>query len=181
MDLQQVLANLQEQGQAFLRTDTHWTPEGARAVAQAVAPQINSATSTRTEYSTQSGTPEAYKGDLLAFLNLGIFAGPLGVEPDTVTPYQTAPISSGGLDLFGETSVAATLVGTSYSALPEWNFVGFLQEASSTDIISKAQLGLGPFVPMQTYIDELRSGEPIPEVVIWEIPERYLTLEESSL
>ena len=36
--------------------------------------------------------------------------------------------------------------------------------------------GKGPMLPMTEYLKTLESGSPAPRLVIWEIPERFLTL-----
>lgn len=179
VDLLTILGGDKSTSDPFLRTDTHWTPEGAARVAAALAPAIRSATSTRTTFETLPEATIEHDGDLLAFLDTGPFASVFGFDPESVVVQSTLPIETADAgSLFGDATVNAVLVGTSYSAIPKWNFLGFLQQASETDILNMAEEGNGPFVPMTNFLTELANGVPIPEVVIWEIPERYLTLEK---
>jgi alginate O-acetyltransferase complex protein AlgJ len=66
------------------------------------------------------------------------------------------------------------LVGTSYSANPNWSFVEALKLALSQDILNYAVEGQGPIAPMQTYLQQLDPVDA-PPVVIWEFPIRYLS------
>ncbi len=54
--------------------------------------------------------------------------------------------------LFANTEVPVALIGTSYSANPNWNFVGALKEALRSDVVNYAEDGHGPILPMLTYL-----------------------------
>jgi alginate O-acetyltransferase complex protein AlgJ len=79
--------------------------------------------------------------------------------------------------LFGDEKIPVALVGTSYSANPLWNFAGFLEEALQTDVINAAEEGQGPFETMKTYLASAAFRDNPPELVVWEIPERYLVVD----
>lgn len=164
----------------FLRTDTHWTPEGAAVAAAAVAAAIarhgalppQGAVRFRTEVvSTQQ-----YRGDLLNYLPLGPFSGWLGPAADELKVYVTrrAQESLTREALFDDGGADIVLVGSSYSANSLWNFAGALQEALSREVVNYATEGKGPVLPMLEYLVSDYFARKPPRVLIWEFPERYL-------
>jgi alginate O-acetyltransferase complex protein AlgJ len=161
----------------FLRTDTHWTPRGAAVAAEAAAaalePHLSRRGVSRRRFRTERTGVISHTGDLRRFLPLGPFAAPLGLSDEIVEQYETLARSSTG-DLFADPRVPAALVGTSYSAGELWNFPGFLKEALSVDLLNVAMEGRGPFIPMSEYLESETIREHEPQLVIWEIPERYL-------
>ena len=177
-DLRAVLSRSDALTSPFLRTDTHWTPEGAAAVARHIAPQIAAATTPRTAFAATAGAPHQHSGDLARFVPTGIFDQLVGPGADPVAPQLITP-EPAGLGLFDDPPpIPAALVGTSYSADPTWNFLGALQYASQTDFLSFATKGEGPFLPMDRFVQSVDAGEITPQLVVWEIPERYLTLSQ---
>lgn len=178
VDLRPALDHAKEQGQVFLRTDTHWTPYGAQIVAAALSPHVRELTGTRTEFKTLRQKDVEYEGDLLAFIEIGPLAPYFGFTPEVVSTYVTTPVTSGDTTqgLFGYVSIPASLVGTSFSAITQWNFSGFLQQESQTDFLVQAAEGQGPFAPMDLLLAGIASGDATPQLVVWEIPERYLTI-----
>ena len=177
-DLRPALARVND---PFLRTDTHWTPGGAAAAALSIAATVRErapfTSLGETRFETTPTDPEERYGDLTAFLDLGPLLEHLGPPPDVIAVPHTTSLAPPATDLFGSVEVPVALVGTSYSADPAWNTVGALREALGSDVIDAALTGLGPWEPMHRYLtgEALRSSPP--EVVIWEIPERYVTLE----
>jgi alginate O-acetyltransferase complex protein AlgJ len=168
-------------GDVFLKTDTHWTPYGAEVVAKEMArviaemsllPSLNTATFT----TTQSETATVHQGDLLNYIPLGALQERLSPAFDTLQERTTTTEESSDLGggLFGESTIPVTLVGTSYSANPLWNFEGALKEALGVDVLNVANQGEGPVVPMQEYLASDALGDAPPELVIWEIPERFI-------
>lgn len=163
---------------AFFHTDTHWTIEGAAAVADSVslsgfiAPGADN-------FERVPLDPLSFKGDLVSFVTSEKLAPILGLPAETVSPYVANLLSddasTGSLDLFGtDEEPPAVLVGTSYSANPNWSFVEALKLALSQDIVNYAQEGRGPIAPMQDYLDAFDPADA-PPVVIWEFPVRYLS------
>ncbi|MCY1242397.1 putative alginate O-acetylase AlgJ [compost metagenome] len=76
--------------------------------------------------------------------------------------------------LFANTEVPVALIGTSYSANPNWNFVGALKQALNSDVVNYAEDGHGPILPMLSYLKSDAFKNSPPQVLIWEFPERYL-------
>jgi alginate O-acetyltransferase complex protein AlgJ len=167
----------------FLQRDTHWTPAGAKVAAAALAPAARAAlrgTSAGLQpHATTPGDVVAHEGDLLPFMSLVSRRGRARFGPEPVRMQVTAPISAGpgsAADLFATPSIPVTLVGTSYSADPRWDFAGALRVQFAADVLVVAAAGRGPFVPMQEYLASATFAETRPALVIWEIPERYFSL-----
>ena len=159
----------------FLRTDTHWAPEGAdvaaAALAEAIAPLLSA--EARSVVSTNPGETVMHSGDLLNFLPLGVFAA-MGPPPDTIETQTTTVESAEASGLFDTVAIPVALVGTSYSANSLWNFAGALSQRLQADVLNVSAEGQGPMRPMFDYLDSSTLAETSPEVLVWEIPERFL-------
>ena len=157
----------------FLQTDTHWTPAGARQVADAAAAAAFSETEFRggQVFQTHVGDARSMSGDLAKFVPVSPWYEFLAFSAATISEYQTGLTE---VDLFAEpVAPNVALVGTSYSATVEFHFAGFLKQALGADLINFSRKGEGPFAPMKTFLTELPNAQTI-ELVIWDIPERYL-------
>lgn len=179
-DLLAPLQGAKQHGQVFLRTDTHWTPMGAEVVAQqlgAVVAQQTPLSGEPEKFVTQAKETAPYKGDLTNFLPLDPLFSNLLPQPDQLQQRSTDPVATdaqGDDALFADNSVAVGLVGTSYSANPNWNFVGALKQALHSDVVNYAEDGHGPILPMLKYLQTDAFKSSPPQVLIWEFPERYL-------
>jgi alginate O-acetyltransferase complex protein AlgJ len=158
----------------FLKTDTHWTPEGARMAAVAIAETMTEYKFPEKAFKTGMGEDKIHEGDLLRYLP-GV--GDDKVKRDLLKGYTTdaEQAADASADLFSQDIPPVTLVGTSYSANPLWNFPGFLKEFLKADVLNMADEGLGPFTVMEKYLESKALQDTAPAVVIWEIPERYMT------
>lgn len=183
-DLLTPLQQAKQQGQVFLRTDTHWTPMGAEVVAQnlgkAIASQMPLSGQPQ-QYTTAAVKTEAYKGDLTTFLPLDPLFSHMLPQPDelqqrTTTAVQSSTESTGDDALFANNDIPVALVGTSYSANPHWNFLGALQQSLNSDVVNYAEDGHGPLLPMLKYLQTDAFKNSPPQVLIWEFPERYLPM-----
>lgn len=182
-DLLGPLQRAKQDGEVFLRTDTHWTPRGAEVVARQLSASIRREAPLQAEpraFVTETTAREAYQGDLTRFLPLDPLFAELLPPPDQLQPRKTRPAEDGAANgdaaLFGEAQAPVVLVGTSYSANPRWNFAGALRQALGSDLVNHAEDGHGPLLPMLKYLqsDELKTAPP--QWVIWEFPERYLPM-----
>ena len=179
-DLLTPLQGAKQNGQVFLRTDTHWTPMGAEVVAQqlgAAIAQKNPLNGEPTKFTTQAKETSPYKGDLTNFLPLDPLFSNLLPKPDQLQQRSTDVVeaqASGEDALFADSDVAVGLVGTSYSANPNWNFLGALKQALHSDVVNYAEDGHGPVLPMLKYLQTDAFKNSPPQVLIWEFPERYL-------
>lgn len=173
------LSVLEAVDEPFFRTDTHWTPGGNRAVARGVAAvadgleEISGAPSSEFQTNPDSITP--LDGDLVSFVPLGRWFDIL-VGRESITQYTTSTVRGPALGLFDTPEIPVTLVGTSFSADPRWNFAGHLRQALGLDVLEFASEAVGPFVPMAEYLASEAIREVPPRLIVWEIPERYFTL-----
>ena len=178
-DLRPALVGLEARGTpAFLRTDTHWTPAGAQATADLLAQSILAQRLLPAQgsavYARAEGEEIVHEGDLLKYIPLGPLAA-RGPAPDRFAPPRFSLVSGGGGGgLLDEVSVPVALVGTSYSFNPLFGFAGALQVALGADVLNAAQEGLGPVSPMVRYLGDDALAQSPPQLVIWEIPERYI-------
>ena len=164
----------------FLRLDTHWTPGGALAAAEAVrdallatpalAQVLDAIPAQR--YRMRRGTqrvPTQTKPDLAALHPRGD-----SLPKDLVTPVDVVRLS-GGYSLWGdEGNPQITLVGSSYSQ--DWTtFPGVLRHALQRDILDVNTSGdQGHWHGMEAYLrDDAFQARP-PRLLIWEFPERDL-------
>lgn len=163
---------------AFMRTDTHWSSEGAKAMALTIRDYIAlyhpDLKLTEKQFTTKIAdeSNQLYRGDLLEFIPTIEAVKPKG-EP--IIRYVTEASSAAASDnLFGDEMIDVVLIGTSYSAQKDWHFEGFLKQFLQTDVLNLADEGQGPFAPMEKFVENLPNQEHKPKLVIWEFPERYL-------
>jgi alginate O-acetyltransferase complex protein AlgJ len=165
-----ILNAMKAQNSMFLKTDTHWTPAGARVAAQAVAELVKPLLEFQPQVFTQKpGKVAPHEGDLLKFIPLASFStkpAPEQFETPLVEGTENA-----GAGLFGDSKIELALVGTSYSANLKFNFDGALKLELQTDVLNLALEGKGPITPMQEF---LKSRPKNLKLVVWEIPERFL-------
>ena len=182
VDAPDLVAPLQagaESAPMFLRTDTHWTPAGAKRAADALAAGLSFPERGQKPSRLELRAAELHSGDLLKFLPMGPFSA-LGPQPDSVTSFRAVPDAGAGAEallgdaLFGDARIPVTLIGTSYSKDTRWGFASALRVSLGAEVLDAAQEGRGPFAPMLAYLENPAFRESPPSVVIWEIPERYL-------
>ncbi|TPP06749.1 alginate O-acetyltransferase [Rhizobium glycinendophyticum] len=165
-------------GELFLKSDTHWTPTGAKITAEAVQSTIQkSGISLPSATVTESWeAPVDIWGDLTTYITSPAYAPRVGLKQENIPIYRTAVnADAAGADLFGtETKVPVMLVGTSYSANENWSFVDFLRQSLTADVVNVAKEGLGPGVPMMDLLAGTALEDTQPDVVVWEFPIRYL-------
>lgn len=157
---------------SYLPRDTHWSPEGAQAAAEAIAASVQDVSLEPASFETTQTGRAAHDADLSSFVPTGYLRAWVGPATDFITTYDTQGSASGGL--FGDPIVSVALVGTSYSARPDFHFEGFLKSALQADVMNLAAVGQGPFTPMEQFLSDLDSLSSVPSLVIWEIPERYI-------
>ena len=169
--------NSESQRDAFLRNDTHWSPYGADNSAAHIATQLKQSFPSyhwsEDRFTTELvNTVPEFQGDLLNYIPLEPFFSEFAPSKPSLEKYETSDTQE--MSLFDDIEYDAVLVGTSYSAKEEWNFVGALQQYTGLDILDVSQVGNGPFKPMLDYIESDLYQENKSKLVIWEIPERYI-------
>jgi alginate O-acetyltransferase complex protein AlgJ len=180
-DLLEPLQAGKAEGPVFLRTDTHWTPQGADLVARQLSTTLKRALKLHGEpqtFVTAATERQPYAGDLTRFLPLAPLFEGLMPAPDQLQRYETELQNAGdGIDaLLADSEMPVALVGTSYSANPNWNFAGALREHLQRDLSNHAQDGQGPILPMLRYLQSDELNDAPAQVVIWEFPERCLPM-----
>lgn len=170
--------------ESFLRTDTHWSPAGARRAARAVAEALRESGLAdglpRAAFKTVSRQPLLRRGDLLRYLPLGPLSV-FGPDADRVDGARTVAVASsrGAAALLGDAAApAVALVGTSYSADSTWDFSGALADALGADVLNASLEGQGPIAPMASYLRGDDFARSAPRIVVWEMPERYVPVHD---
>jgi alginate O-acetyltransferase complex protein AlgJ len=165
-----VLNAMKARDSMFLKTDTHWTPQGARVVAHVVAEAVKSKLELQTQVFTEKpGKTIQHEGDLLKFIPHTAWGSQLA--PDQLETPLVEGTENAGAGLFGDSTIEVALVGTSYSANPKFNFDGALKLELQADVLNLALEGKGPITPMREFLRGLPENL---KLVVWEIPERFL-------
>ena len=175
VDSRSALLAAKQEGLTFLKRDTHWSPLGARSVAAAVAKRYPDLQGEKTYVSSVVGQKE-YPGDLCNFIRFSELFSPVLHAPEAIDMYETTQTNAAFDEdaLFGDQSAYYALVGSSYTDIDDWNFVGFLKESLKHDIVPYALKAEGPWKAMENYLERLSSGDDDTAVVFWEFPVRVL-------
>lgn len=165
----------------FVKTDTHWSPAGARLAAQELARQ-NPQLVGEQPYVSRKTQEKALKGDLMNYLQFDPRLAPELFVPTNIALYETTnPTQQVSEDsLFGEKPQSIALVGSSYSKIDDWNFVGFLKEALQSDLVSIAVEARGPFQAMEEFTHSDLLNNPDIRTVIWEFPLRTVLAQRAG-
>jgi alginate O-acetyltransferase complex protein AlgJ len=181
--LQQPLQEARTVGQqTFFRSETHWTPLGARIAAAALAERLQQdgrVTWQPRPYTVQAAKSLPLSSDLEHYVPVRPAFGSLLGPQESYASYQVstaATVDDEGA-LFGEATNPVALVGTSYSADERWNFTGWLRAHLQTDIDNVSAKGKGPFQPMESFLERLEAGKTAPRIVIWEMPVRSVSMD----
>lgn len=179
-DLRAPLLQAKAAGPVFLKTDTHWTTHGARVVARTLANALKPLGLPATAFAPEELAAVAHHGDLLRYVRVNSLVQASELTPDALHPVEAHPVAGNG-DLFDGAAIPVALVGTSYSANPLWSFEASLKLEAGVDVINAAKEGFGPIEPMVDYLRGLASAEAAPQIVVWEIPERYMAKPQEDL
>lgn len=172
LDTLPLMQHAAAQTDVFMRTDTHWSPRGAEVVAEGVASTL--AIPPRHQYQTRKVAVEPWEGDLLRYLPTSQGIGPQRQE--SLPRYETAALDQAqdAAALLGDDMPPVALVGTSYSAMDEWHFPGFLKQQLGEDVLVYALEAEGPFAAMREFINGPAARDERVKYVLWEVPERAL-------
>lgn len=158
-------------GAFYYKRDHHWTPVGAKAMAQAVAAQVKALDIPLTEKKFVS---EAQKtiDHVGTFEKLIKESCGVAVPPEQVTEYITyAPGDADALfDDVGAADIVLLGTSNSTSAASHANYDGFLKEALSADVENRAISGGGADAAMLQYLAARPENAKKPRVIIWEFP-----------
>lgn len=165
------LFNERSESDLYFKTDTHWTSEATKITAQAIL-KSKLIKQGRIIFKKNDAEKINFQGDLVQYVN--------------AKSYPNEELGSFDLhtknfnNLFGEQYFPVVLVGTSYSADQRWGFEKYLKLALRYDVLNVSDKGLGPFKVMDSYMNSFEKADRKPELIIWEIPERYLTKKSVS-
>lgn len=171
VDLLEAATSLNGQTPGYhLKLDRHWTPEGSRVTAQAVArallvsPEYNALQPPeRTPFATVRVGEEPAANKIFEIIEKNC-----GDVPDELmemmSSYQTGREVE--LALFGSETPFVTLVGGSFSG-EKYNFAGFLSQALGQEVVNNSVSGGGLFIPLQDYLLNTPPGSRA-KVIIWE-------------
>lgn len=177
-DVMTALQSVKGDERPFFGADFHWTSQGARAAAQAIATEIK-ATPAYGEL-TPSNFESKPLGKQVAFSGMrrslqSFCRKPL--PPTETMAYKTTPVENAGgddttLDIFAgsDSAVPAVLVGTSFSDSSINNFAGFLSEFTGLEIVNYAITGGNQYGALTSYLTSDEFKDQRPRFLIWENP-----------
>jgi alginate O-acetyltransferase complex protein AlgJ len=186
-------------GAAFLKSDSHWTEQGAEAAARSVSAEVLRlkivATPTQSlmvDKRIETNRP----GDLIRLAGVEWLFDTLQPQQDLAqeTSFKvgsqaqdkaklvTASASNASSqtdDLFGDADLPnVVVIGTSFSRTS--NFVRFIEKELMAKIANLARDGGDFSGAMNTYLASVAFKKTPPKLVIWEIPERVLQQKASK-
>lgn len=161
----------------FFARDHHWTSSGARLTAKAAAAVIKSLPSYGMLSTYSFETVATGANNYIAAMGHEIqsLCGTT-VEPEGDTFWSTSRNADDAADLLGDaatTTPRAALVGSSFSATPDFNFAGFLSQESKLDFINYAENGAEFISSLATLVFSKAFQEAPPPLIVWESPSYY--------
>ncbi|MBB3258146.1 alginate O-acetyltransferase complex protein AlgJ [Paraburkholderia bannensis] len=167
-------------GDAFYRTDTHWTQDGAGAAAQAVAQRIRAMNlplgASQPGYRVANQPAARRPGDLVRLAGLEKLPPSWQPKAEIVTSrayLHEAQAAASADDLFGNADLPAiAVIGTSYSTTSD--FVPQLALALGTGVGNFAREGAKFGGSARTYFASPAFVQTPPRLVVWELDERDL-------
>ncbi|WP_322052379.1 alginate O-acetyltransferase AlgX-related protein [Paraburkholderia bannensis] len=167
-------------GDAFFRTDTHWTQDGAGAAAQAVAQRIRAMNvplgSSQPGYRVENRPAARRPGDLVRLAGLETLPPSWQPTPEVVTSrayVHEAQAAASADDLFGDADLPnIAVVGTSYSTTSD--FVPQLALALGTGVGNFAHEGAKFGGSAKAYFASAAYAQTPPKLIVWELDERDL-------
>jgi len=165
----------------YFRRDAHWTPNGAMLTAQVVADKVKTldffSAIPNEKFITKRSGMLNIRGthQKAAYLICG-----LEYPYQYVDEFNTEPVEENEASLFGESDLPSIVVaGTSFSnGVTNYNFVGYLKEFLSVDVLNVAQSGGGKIGSLLQYLASDDFQENPPKLLIWEIP-AYTSLDST--
>lgn len=165
-------------GGFYQRRDHHWSTQGARATAGAVAAAVKEVPGLR---NLPPGNFVTERAGISG--NYGTLATVAGRICDVRYPRQYQPIFStvekadGATAPFGDagsSSASVMLIGTSNSkGKIDYNFGGFLQELLGTRVSNRAMRGGGFGGALEQVLTDGTWRQGRPRLLVWELPANY--------
>jgi alginate biosynthesis protein AlgX len=157
----------------FFGRDQHWKPAGARIAAAAVKAALSDdpdyqGLDKKTYQTKDLGQTQPLASAMLTALQR-MCTDTLPQEKSEV--YETTAGQATANDLLGASDTTpVALIGTSFSDLEAFNFVGFLEEALGLEVANYAISGGGAFTSMESYVNSDALEKAPPKFLVWENP-----------
>lgn len=187
----------QKHAAAFLKSDSHWTEQGAYAAAVAVSAEVQRlriVASPTQSFVIDKRSESRRAGDLIRLAGVDWLSTALQPEQDlaqetsfkvaeqtknTLGASSTSSSSSQADDLFGDADLPnVVVIGTSFSRTS--NFVAFIEKELNAKVANLARSGGDFSGAMNAYLSSVAFKKTPPKLVIWEIPERVLQQKAST-
>jgi alginate O-acetyltransferase complex protein AlgJ len=196
LDLTDTLTSFKQKNRAaFLKSDSHWTEQGAEAAALAVSAEVQRlriAASPAQALTIDQRTESNRSGDLIRLAGVDWLFDALQPHQDwaqetsfkvasrTKTKSRsTSTASKQTDDLFGDADLPnVVVIGTSFSRTS--NFVSFIEIELGAKVANLARNGGDFSGAMNAYLSSVAFKKTPPTLVIWEIPERVLQQKASK-
>lgn len=180
--LRKAFLDAREAQTLFLPNDTHWSPAGARLAAATFA-QGNPGLVGNTAYRSRQVGSKPHIGDLMNYVQFDTRLAAMDFAPVELPLFETlkAEQSISDAALFGDEGSPLLLVGTSYSKIDDWNFVGFMKQYLHSDLVTLAQEAHGPFQAMELLLQGPQLTDPAFDTVIWEFPLRTVLAQNMAV
>ncbi len=178
-------AKEESQYPVYQRLDHHFSSRGAliaaKAVADVVRKSVNMNDLPKASFKLRAMPPETYQESSL--LRRLPAAEQAKFKPEVFIPYELERLSGGKAGLLGGNDAKVVLVGSSASkGGRQWPFEYGLPFDLSTNVINAAQVGRGPWLPMEDYLRDPSYQTSAPKVVIWQLWEAFLLdVDQSAL
>ena len=171
-----LLPILEQTPASYLRSDTHWSEAGTRAVAHALAETLRArdeAPPPGPDVAIETSPPAERLGDLIHLAGLDALPAPFRPAGDLIAVSRITQPQAIADDLLGDmTGPAVAVVGSSFSR--NSNFIGFLSAAMAAPVADLAQDGAGFAGAAEAYFQDAAFTATPPRSIIWEFPERVL-------
>ena len=178
VDLLQPMLKGRNDREIYYRTDTHWNQSGAALAASSVSIAARKLSSDlgNAQFVTQQDVQVSQRdGDLIRLMGLDSMPAAMRPKADQEAVARTTPVNSTSSNaLLGDAYVPVVLVGTSYSL--RGNFHGYLQQNLGAPVLNTAMDGGGFLQAMSDYLKNDAFLQAKPKVLVWEIPERFLSM-----
>ena len=187
----------QKHAAAFLKSDSHWTEQGAHVAAVAVSAEVQRlriVASPTQSLVIDKRTESRRSGDLIRLAGVDWLSTALQPEQDlaqetsfkvaeqtknTLGALPTSSANSQTDDLFGDADLPnVVVIGTSFSRTS--NFVPFIEKELNAKVANLARSGGDFSGAMNAYLSSVAFKKTPPKLVIWEIPERVLQQKAST-
>lgn len=187
----------QKHAAAFLKSDSHWTEQGAHVAAVAVSAEVQRlriVASPTQSLVIDKRTESRRSGDLIRLAGVDWLSTTLQPEQDlaqetnfkvaeqtknTLGASSTSSANSQTDDLFGDANLPnVVVIGTSFSRTS--NFVPFIEKELNAKVANLARSGGDFSGAMNAYLSSVAFKKTPPKLVIWEIPERVLQQKAST-